>query len=325
MSKAFQKLQSKTAGVAEKANSANVATKETNVAAPFLIGQASERLHSAEARVVELNALLDSGKTVLNIPLDELYEIPGRKRNLDPENYEILKNNLAKNELITPIICRRRSDGGYEIISGHNRTHVFRELGRLSIPAIVADISDQDAQKDAFFANLIHSSLPDYEKFIGIQNFINENPGTSLEKIAEQIGISKGHISKILTFNSLPKEAHDLLKTSPGAVGANASLELAALAEKGHSELVITAIELITKNELDQTKAKDWIQKAIASQSKKPEKVEIKPIVIKQGKAAFCNLRRAQKVIRLEFQSANQAEALEKDLHEFLKTLAKGE
>lgn len=275
--------------------------------------------------VIKLKQERLENKGLLHVAITDLHEIPGRKRTLDAEQYSQLLENLRHNDLVTPIVVRKREAGGYELISGHNRTQAFRELGRESIPAIISDIKDQDANKDAFFANLIHPALPDYEKFVGIQGFIKENPGFTLDNIAKQIGISKGHLAKILSFDRLPAAAHELLKANRGVLGAQMAIELAALAERGHSELVVAAIELIAKSELEQTKAKDWIQKTIASESKKPAQEVAKPISIKKGKAAFCNMRRAHKVIRLEFQSQEQAETLEKHIHEFLKTLAKAD
>lgn len=280
----------------------------------------TKRVEQLKTRVGEL----EQSPGLLQIPIEQLHEIPGRKRNLDVENYETLKNNLANNDLITPIIVRNREAGGYEIISGHNRTQAFRELGRKSIPAVIADISDEDADKDAFFANLIHSSLPDYEKYLGFEKLLAEQPNLTQEALATSIGVPKTTLSSLLSFRRLPQAAHELLKRSPNTIGYRAASELAQQTEDGQSDLVIRAIERIANKELDQTKAKDWIKKELqAVNQDKSAKVIAKPIVIKKGKSTFCHMRQSNKVIRLEFQSVDEAEHIQEQIHNFLKSLAK--
>lgn len=326
MTKKFDHLRNLTANITPKEESPSSARPKT---APILTAEATKRLHDAEARAaaleLQLNEVQQSGGAI-EIDLDLLYEEPGRKRNLDPNEYDLLKNNLNQNKLITPIIVRKREAGGYEIISGHNRTQVFRELGRKAIPAVIAEIDDDDADKDAFFANLVHSSLPDYEKYLGFEKLLVERPETTQEELASSTGVPKATLSALLSFRRLPKDAHKMLQQAPSAIGYNTAMDLARQTESGHSDLVIQAIERIANKELDQTKAKDWILKEISA--KKPTgapNAENKPIVIKRGKSAFCNMRVAKKVMRIEFASEEDAMDLQSQMHEFLKTLAKSE
>lgn len=325
MTKKFDHLRNLTANITPKDDVTQNSRPKT---APILTAEATKRLHDAEARAELLERQLKDVSTTggpLEISLDQLHEIPGRKRTLDEENYSILKNNLANNSLITPIVVRKRVAGGYEIISGHNRTQAFRELGRTTIPAVIADINDEDANKDAFFANLIHSALPDYEKYLGFEKLLAEKPGITQEALAESIGVPRGTIAGLLSFRRLPMAAHKILQVSPNAVGYTSAKELAAIAENENADLVAKAIELIANKELDQTKAKDWIQKELAATKTAPApKAENRTYVIKRGRTPFCNMRLAKKVLRIEFTSAEEAEELQSQIHEFLKGLAKG-
>ncbi len=326
MSKLFSDLKQKTAGIVANLDSASSPEPDRNIPAPFLIESSAKRLRTAESQVKELNEQLESllagGPKVLNIKLTELHEVAGRKRNLDPENYEILKNNLATNDLVTPIIVRVRKTGGYEIVSGHNRSQAYRELGRTTIPAIVADIPEKDVSKDAFFANLIHSSLPDYEKYLGFAAMVAENPGLTQESLAKTSGVSVAHLSKLMAYSRLPQMAHDILSACPSALGARTAHELALEAEAGRSDLVVSAVQLIANKEIDQGKAKDWIRKSSAD-SKREQKPKTKPLVVKRGKAAYCSLRQTDKSIRLEFASKEDADALLSKIHALLLTQSK--
>lgn len=44
--------------------------------------------------------------------------------------------------ILTPAIIRPRLEGGYEIVSGHRRTHAAAKAGLTEIPAIIRDMDD---------------------------------------------------------------------------------------------------------------------------------------------------------------------------------------
>lgn len=323
MTKKFDHLRNLTANITPNQESLASVRPKT---APILTAEATKRLHDAEARAASLELQLKERQPsggAIDLDLDILYEEPGRKRNLDANEYELLKNNLSQNKLITPIIVRKREAGGYEIISGHNRTQVFRELGKETIPAIVADIDVKNANKDAFFANLIHSSLPDYEKYLGLERMLADAPSLTQEALSKQIGIHSSHLSMLMSYRRLPKQVHSLLDNRPSLIGSRAASDLAGALKDTKPELIVKAVELIAANEIDQSKARDWIRKAVAADAKTNEKKQTaKPIVIKKGRAPFCNMRRTQKVIRLEFATLDEAEQIEEMVHEFLKSTA---
>lgn len=320
MTKKFDHLRNLTASITPK--EAMPATPRPKTA-PVLTAEATKRMHDAEARAEALEKQLQEAHentNLIQIPLEQLDEAPGRKRNLDNEQYNRLLENLRHNDLVTPIIVRRTNGGRYEIVSGHNRAHAFKELGQISIPAIVAEISDQTVNKDAFYANLLHSSLPDYEKFLGFQRELDNQPNLTHEELAKTSGFSLSHFSKIMAFGRLPESAHKTLRTAPGLIGAAVAQELAAASEKGLSDRVIQAIELIARNELQQGQA----IKFISDKDKKPlRNAGINEIKVKNGKVVFCKLRRAQRTIRLEFKTDAEAERIEAALVELLHSNAK--
>ena len=74
---------------------------------------------------------------IKNINIDLLVPFenhPFKKR--DGIENEELKESIKENGLLEPIIVRSFSAGTYEIISGHRRVEVCRELGIQTVPAI---------------------------------------------------------------------------------------------------------------------------------------------------------------------------------------------
>lgn len=274
-----------------------------------------------EALENEIKRLTDEAKAskrVLDLPLKDLFEIPGRKRSLDPENFEILKNNLATNDLITPIIVRVRTEGGYEIVSGHNRTQAYRELGRPTISAIVAQIDEKDVSKDAFFANLIHSSLPDYEKYLGFKKLQEEHPGATQDTLSQISGVSRQLITFLLSYDKLPASCHPILANAPGILGSNAAFELSKTISEANAKLVPVALQKLANKELDQKDVAAFITAKPAPNptGKKPPPAYERNI--KQGKAVFCKLRQVKQTIRLDVKAGEDAQALADAIADFL-------
>lgn len=56
-----------------------------------------------------------------------------------------LSNSINENGLLVPIMVRNRSDGGYEIITGHRRKRVCEVAGITKIKAIINNVDDDTA------------------------------------------------------------------------------------------------------------------------------------------------------------------------------------
>lgn len=63
----------------------------------------------------------------------------------DNEEMEDFVENIKQKGVIHPVIVRTKEDGTYEMISGHRRKRACELAGIKEIPAIVRDMSDEDA------------------------------------------------------------------------------------------------------------------------------------------------------------------------------------
>jgi ParB family chromosome partitioning protein len=303
----YDKLGAKTASV--KARTVEKPTDKGPRTAPGMLFGATQRIEAAEAKAEELEAKLkQAGLGRLMLPLDELHEKPGRRRKLSPEEYSDLKNNLANNEQATPIVVRRRPHGGYEVESGNNRAHIFRELGRTEIWSVIADSDDEQAELNAFYSNLLHPELPDFEKYLGFKKIIEKHPELTHAQIADKTGLSRSFVTQLLSFEELPKEALAMLAERSKGLGANAAQDLAALTKKGRAAQVVEAVAKIAAGTMEQGKA---VREAAADSAPKDVVKRPEPIRIKVGRATYCEMQRAAKVLRLQFQSPEEAAAVE--------------
>lgn len=274
---------------------------------------------AAQARIKDLEEQLASASAI-EIPLERLHEVPGRRRYMAPAKFAELRENLRHNKLVTPVTVRPRGDGDFEIVSGHHRTDAFRELGRPTIRCVLEDSTELEANDGAFFANLMQSDLTDYEKYAGLKRFHLQHSELTQLEVAERTGISQSHLNALLSFGRLPAEARTILDSNQDIMGATAAAELAALTEAGKGERVVEAIKRLAERKLDQAQAVKFVK--VDGNQKQPS-APAASFKVKAGKSTWCDVRRARNVMRIEFQSEALASAAQEAIRQHLETLAK--
>ncbi|KNE75192.1 chromosome partitioning protein stage 0 sporulation protein j (plasmid) [Candidatus Burkholderia crenata] len=295
---------------------------------------AESRAAQAEATRVTLESSLAEARQQLarleasptsaaeDVLVNSLIEVPGRRRILSTEEYAELRSNLEASALIHPIVYMPVADGKNEIISGHNRVHIYRELERERIKAVQFFGTQDEAEMGAAFSNLLAPSLPDFEKYRQFER-MRKLSGFSQSDIIRLSGLTQGHVARIFSFANLPQKAKDLIAKSPHKLGGHAAQKLAMLSEQGQGNQVVEAIgRLVADSTLTQ-------EKAIALASPKPKVASLPTVqTFSRGKRKVCEMSVRNTVIGLRF-SGKDGQALATDwsgkIAEFIKTELIGE
>ncbi|AMR78606.1 ParB/RepB/Spo0J family partition protein [Cupriavidus nantongensis] len=282
------------------------------------INDAEDRAAAASAEAAAVKKLLEEARQkieslqqgqgaagAIELAISSLVEVPGRRRILSPVEYEELRANLAKNKLIHPIVYLPRPDGTNEIVSGHNRVAIYRDLGRTTILGIPFSGDAKSAELGATFSNLLAPALPDFEKY---RQFVRlqEESGFTRSDILEASGLSASHVSRILAFEKLPAAARAAIAMRPDRVGGHAAEEFAAIASSGNAEAVVKAIEaLISDESMTQKRALELAKPKLA----RPAAPAARAIFV--GKRKLCDVSVRGGVIGLRFNGKNNEAAVE--------------
>jgi len=81
---------------------------------------------------------------------------------LDDEKMDTLVDSIRENGILNPVIVRPDQSGNYEMISGHRRLHAAGIVGLKKVPAIVKEMSDDEAiiiMVDRYPAELVRSKF----------------------------------------------------------------------------------------------------------------------------------------------------------------------
>lgn len=75
---------------------------------------------------------------------------------------EDMVDSIKENGILNPVITLQKEDGGYEILSGHNRVNAARLAGIRNIPCIVKEnLSEEQAYAYVIETNLMKRSFSD--------------------------------------------------------------------------------------------------------------------------------------------------------------------
>lgn len=326
------KLNAKNAAIAA-ASDANRANARPNDGAPKtapgrlleampLLAAKDKQLAELENQLGQVREQLQAASNAgAEIALNELIEVPGRRRKMSKEKYVELRENLRHNKLIHPVVVRKNDDGKYEIVSGHHRVDAFREIGREQIRCVIIEGSDEEVTDGAFNANLMQSGLTDYEKYLGFKIRMERTPGLTQAALADRFGVTPAMVSYIFSFEQLPLDALSMIEAQPDMIGSTAVAALAGIAKQGKEDRVIEAVKRLAAGEIDQGQA----VKLAGQDPAKARKEAAAPVSvkIKQGKATYCELRRAKNVMRLQFKSEAEAERIQAAIQALLEGQSK--
>ncbi len=83
---------------------------------------------------------------------------------LDDEKMDELVESIKANGVLTPVLVRPDDEGTYEMISGHRRLHAAKRAGLFRIPAIVKEMTNDDAVIAMVDANVQREEVLPSEK-----------------------------------------------------------------------------------------------------------------------------------------------------------------
>lgn len=158
---------------------------------------------------------------IVNIPIEKLKSFKDHPfKVLDDDKMAELVDSITENGIMSPVIVRP-SGKTYELISGHRRTHAAKLAGLTTVPAVVRDLSDDEATVLMVDANIQREFLYPSERAksikmkmdaIGRIRLNGEALGNKAREIVgESAGMSGRSVQRYISLNNLLPELLDYL------------------------------------------------------------------------------------------------------------------
>jgi ParB family transcriptional regulator, chromosome partitioning protein len=121
----------------------------------------------------------------------------------DPAGIEELKQSISENGVIQPITVRK-TEGGFELISGERRLRAVTELGFERIPAYVIDVdSDEKMLEMALVENIQREDLNPIELARAYEQ-LQAQYHLGQEDVARKVGKDRATVANFLRLLKLP-------------------------------------------------------------------------------------------------------------------------
>jgi ParB family chromosome partitioning protein len=145
-----------------------------------------------------------------SIPLERIQPHRGQPRkSFDEPALAELAESIKQQGVLQPVVVRRRGDG-YELVAGERRWRAASRAGLYEIPAIVKELSDQEALQVALIENIQRRDLDPLEEAEAYSRLIREHQLTQ-DEVAEAVGKSRVAVTNSLRLLKLPEAVLSLL------------------------------------------------------------------------------------------------------------------
>lgn len=185
----------------------------------------------------------DSRERILNIPIEELHPYTRQPYSVERPTPDLVRlmDSIEQVGIAEPLIVRPRTEGGYEILSGHRREYCARVVGLQTLPVIVRECTDDEADILVVDYNITREDLLPSEKAkayslkLGamkrqagrpcknsLQVGENFRGKFSVQILSEQIGENVTHIQRYIRLTKLispllAQVDNGILKVTPAA------------------------------------------------------------------------------------------------------------
>ena len=175
---------------------------------------------------------------------------------VDNEEMASLVESIFTQGILTPLTVRPLDNGEYEIVSGHRRLFACQKLGIKSIPAIVKELSREDAILEMVDSNLHREHILPSEKAKAYKMKMDamkrqgERTDLTLSPMATKLAIdsaaeignaageSRDQVFRYIRLNLLIPELLDMV--DEGRIAFRPAVELSHLQEQEQYDLLTT-------------------------------------------------------------------------------------
>ncbi|MBQ6610489.1 MAG: ParB/RepB/Spo0J family partition protein [Oscillospiraceae bacterium] len=193
--------------------------------------------------------------TIVNIPLPQLHDFPNHPFKVrDDEKMQETVESVKAYGVLVPAIVRQRTDGEYEIVSGHRRKRASELAGLRELPAIIRDLDDDAATIIMVDSNLQRENILPSERAqaykMKLEAIKRQGARTDLTSrqvggklnttasVGEAAGDSERQVQRYIRLTELQPELQELVDT--GKMAMTPAVELSYLKPKEQEMLLET-------------------------------------------------------------------------------------
>ena len=245
-------------------------TSELKAASRRALGRGLESLLPSRPSASTSTSAAVSGMlgTPLEIDVQVIDRNPFQTRtSFDPEKLSELAKSIAASGVVQPILVRGLPGGRYQLITGERRLLASKEAGKSTIPAMLREVSDEQAMEMTIVENLQRADLNPMEQARAYARLQSEFRMTQ-EQIATRTGKERTSVANFLRLLKLPEHIQHQVEVGDLSFGhARTLLSLST------PEQILTAAQKVMALSLSVRQTESYVQGLIRPETK-PTKLQ---------------------------------------------------
>lgn len=154
----------------------------------------------------------------LELKLENIVTSDFNRKILDETKLVELAENIKKVGVIQSIVVRLRTDGKYEIVCGERRYRASIMAQKTTIPVVIRELTDEQAQELAFIENIHREDVSIIELAELIKSFIDARK-EDFASMAARLGKSVKYIRDRYQLNNLTNDIKSLVICNTLSIG----------------------------------------------------------------------------------------------------------
>src|SRR5579863_1927289 len=147
------------------------------------------------------------------IAIDEIDRNPFQTRtHMDEAELAELAASITANGVVQPILVRPQASGRFQLIAGERRWRASQLAGKQTIPAILRQVSDEQAMEITIVENLQRADLNPMEQSRAFERLAREFHMTQ-EQMATRTGKDRATVSNFLRLLRLPQSVQSRVES----------------------------------------------------------------------------------------------------------------
>jgi ParB family chromosome partitioning protein len=189
---------------------------------------------------------------------------------MDATQLDELSRSIAATGVVQPVIVRALPGGRFQLIAGERRWRASEKAGKATVPAVVRNVSDEQAMEMTIVENLQRADLNAMEQARAYERLSREFKMTQ-EQMAQRTGKDRASVGNFMRLLKLPEEVQTAVENGNLSFGHAKAL----LALRNEDEILTVALNVVVLNlSVRQTEAR--VQEILNPEKKaKAEKKEI--------------------------------------------------
>ncbi len=223
----------------------------------------------------------------LEIALGAIERNPFQTRSrFDEVQLAELAQSIAASGVVQPIVVRALGEGRYQLVTGERRWLASRKADKATIPAIVRQVSDEQAMEMTIVENLQRADLNPMEQARAYQR-LSQDFRMTQEQMATRTGKERASVANFLRLLRLPEAVQH--KVEAGELSFGHARTLLAL---DSPEAIVAAAQKVIALSLSVRQTESYVQGLINPEAKQKVAIQAAAEVVDP------NVREAQDRLR---------------------------